>query len=315
MRFCVIGPGAMGCLFAGYLKHAGFDVVLLDRRPERVRVLENRGIRIEGVRGEFRAEVQDFLEPERVGPVDVVLVCVKSYDTRTAAEKIRPLVGRDTLVVTLQNGLGNVEELALALAGRGNVAAGITAQGATVLGPGHIRHAGEGETMLGLPTPDDTSTARRILLEMVDCFQKAGFVTRVADQIHNLIWSKLMVNVGINALTALTRLRNGDLVLHPESEKLLDQAVGEGLQVAEASGVRIVFPDPLAQVKNVCRNTSRNISSMLQDVLNHKKTEIDYINGAIVREGALRGVPTPVNALFTALVRTVQDTYDKQATS
>ena len=313
MKFCVIGPGAVGCLFGGYLAQAGFETVLLDHLPERAKMIQQRGIIVEGIRGDFQVPVKAVLQPEDAGLPDVVLVCVKAYDTAGAALSARKLVRDGTLVVTLQNGLGNVEELSRALDGMGTIVAGTTTQGATSQGEGHVRHAGEGDTTLGVvdsagKAGDDVPN----LKELIQCFEKAGFPTKTADNINDIIWSKLIVNVGINALTAITRLKNGELIQCSGTERVMERAVNEALEVAGALGVKPVFPDPLAQVKKVCELTAGNISSMLQDVLKGKKTEIAFINGAIVREAERCKVATPTNACLTELVLAIQETYDRQ---
>jgi 2-dehydropantoate 2-reductase len=143
----------------------------------------------------------------------------------------------------------------------------------------------------------------------------AGFETRTVPRINPLIWSKLLVNVGINALTALTRLRNGDLLRLSVTEQTLEEAVAEAIRVARAKGIELVYDDPLGQVKKVCRSTAPNLSSMLQDVLKGKRTEIDFINGTILREAEKLRIPAPVNALLTRLVQALEQSYSLRVNS
>jgi 2-dehydropantoate 2-reductase len=150
------------------------------------------------------------------------------------------------------------------------------------------------------------------LNEFATAMQKAGFANKTVENIQDLLWSKLIVNVGINALTAVTRLKNGELIRRPDTEILLEKVVDEAVEVGKREGVKFIYEDPLAQVKKVCELTAANVSSMLQDVLRKKKTEIEFINGAIVERGARLGVPTPANEILTRLVRTIQSTYDIQ---
>ena len=160
MEFLIVGPGAMGCLFAARLKMAGFGVMLLDRRPERARRITKHGIQVEGVTGRYRVRVPAHLERPPMHP-DVVLFCVKSYDTRTAAEMILPWLDPRTMILTLQNGVGNLEVLQ-EIFGADRVLGGVTAEAATVLGPGRIRHAGRGETLIG-PSREPADTAQRLV--------------------------------------------------------------------------------------------------------------------------------------------------------
>ncbi len=310
MKFCVVGPGAMGCLFAAYFQQAGFDVALLDHRPDRAALIASSGIVVEGVRGRHEVPVRVISDPTEADRPDAVLVCVKSYDTFEAGKTLRQIIDDDTPVITVQNGLGNVDALLQSLGGKGRIVAGITSQGATVLGPGHVRHAGEGDTFLGAASADSGDSLDKLL----SCFDKAGFPASAVENIQDLIWSKLIVNVGINALTALTRLKNGEIAHHDGTLALMDHAVREAVALTEALGIRLVYSDPLGQVKKVAELTSGNVSSMLQDVLRNKRTEIDFINGAIVRQGEALGIPTPVNEFLTHLVRTMQETYDLQVT-
>jgi 2-dehydropantoate 2-reductase len=302
MDFLVVGPGAMGCLFAANLGRAGLAVQLLDYRPDRAAEIDRSGIRVEGRGGDYEVRVPTTAGTPR-GEPGFVLVCVKSHQTVEAARAVRRLLRGNPVVVTLQNGLGHVEALE-GVFGVGRVLGGVTSEGATLLGPGRIRHAGRGETVVG-PREVAGGAADRL----VEAFNRAGFESRSVDRVQDLIWGKLLVNVGINALTALVRLRNGRLPEVPGARRVMEQAVTEAAAVAEAKGVRLPYPDPVDRVIQVCRATAENVASMLQDVLRERVTEVGYINGAIVREGAGLGVPTPVNDTLTALVQALQDTY------
>jgi 2-dehydropantoate 2-reductase len=182
----------------------------------------------------------------------------------------------------------------------------VTALGATLLGPGHVRHAGQGLTLFST-APDPERMAALAAL-----FSACALPAELSDDLEALVWGKLVVNVGINALTALLRVPNGALVDVPEARALLEQAVAEAVAVARARGTRLPDPDPLAHVLAVARATGANRSSMLQDVLRGSPTEIATINGAVVREGRRLGVPTPVNELLTALVQALDATASRR---
>jgi len=305
MHFLVVGPGAMGCLFAARLKRAGFEVTLLDYLEERARQINKQGIVVQGITGEYTVKVPAVTDGISMQP-DFVLICVKAYTTKQAAESIKPWLSPEAFVVTLQNGLGNLEILE-EIFGKKKVFGGITAQGSTLLGPGKIRHAGLGETIIG-PEEHPDSPLERI----VSAFNTAGFKTRSIKNVVDLIWGKLIINVGINVLSAITRLKNGRLAELNGTRWVMENAVKEAVAVAHAKNIRLPYPDPFARVMEVCRDTAENIASMLQDVLKERITEVDFINGAIVREGITLGIPTPVNHTLTCLVKTIQETYEER---
>ncbi|MDD1763081.1 MAG: hypothetical protein LUQ59_12690, partial [Methanothrix sp.] len=148
--------------------------------------------------------------------------------------------------------------------------------------------------------------------KLVSALNKAGFRAETADDVEGLLWGKLIINVGINALTAVTRLKNGKLPGIKGTELIMEELVREAEAVAAAKNIKLPYDDPLARVKEVCRNTSGNIASMLQDVLNKRETEIDFINGAIVLEGEMMGIPTPANRLLTYLVKAIEESYQER---
>lgn len=305
MNFLVVGPGAMGCLFASRFKKTGHNVTLLDYRPERADFINEHGVTVKEIAGNFRIHVPTVITIPIETP-DVILICVKAYQTRKAAENLQSCLGPNTVVLTLQNGLANLEILQ-DIFGRDRVLGGVTAEGATLLAKGHVRHAGQGETLIGaqgLPL----STAA----EIVSAFNAAGFKARPVKNVNDLIWGKLVINAGINALTAITRLKNGRLPEIQGTKTVMEEAVREAVAVAHAKGITLPYPDPLERVLEVCSSTTGNIASMLQDVVRQQITEVGFINGAIVREGGILGIPTPVNMTLTCLVQALQETYHER---
>jgi 2-dehydropantoate 2-reductase len=305
MNFLIVGPGAMGCLFAARLKKAGHEVTLLDHIEQRAGLINKHGIRVEGILGEYTVDVPTVTGKIPVEP-DVAVICVKANETRKAAEDIRPLIGPKAYVLTLKNGMGNIEILQEVF-GRQRALGGVTAEGATLLGDGNVRHAGQGDTRFGSEAPVGAALA-----DMVAAFNDAGFKTQSADNVSSLIWGKLIVNVGINALTAITRLKNGRLPDVAGTRAVMEKAVNEAVAVSKAKGIDLPYKDPLGRVVEVCRATAANIASMLQDVLKQDITEVGFINGAIVREGKALGIPTPVNETLTCLVQAIQETYQER---
>lgn len=306
MKILIIGPGALGCLFAGFLSKTQ-EVIILDKNPKRAQFISEQGIRLEGISGNWQAKVSVTANPGTIKEIDLVLICVKSYDTKQALNQVKSLVGENTLVLTLQNGLGNIEVIG-EVVGQDKVIGAVTNQGATLLSDGYIRHAGKGETVIG--RIDGKIPVQ--LKEIREIFNKSGLETRISRDIKGLIWSKLIINVGINALTAITRLNNGKLVEFEGTARILRDAVTEAVKIAKKKRIKLIYDDPLAKVEAVCEATAINVSSMLQDILKKKKTEIDFINGVVVRQGQSLGIATPVNSVLVNLVKTIEVSYDIQ---
>ena len=311
MKIVIVGPGAMGCLFGGFLSLSGQEVWFLDKDPQRAQVLQEQGISIEGISGEHKAQVKASSDPEDIGRPDLVIICVKSYDTFAAVQNISGLAASNTPVITLQNGLGNAEIISQSV-GAQKTLAGVTSQGATLLNTGRIRHAGQGPTVIGwvkAEEPGDDFNQDLILKEIVRVFKEAGFQIKTADKVEDFIWSKLIINVGINALTAVTRLNNGRLIDFKGTRDIMRKAVEEALTVVSAKGIKLTF-DPIIEVEKVCKATAGNVASMLQDVLKERRTEIEAINGAIVREAEKLNLSVPINKMLTDLVKTIENSYE-----
>jgi 2-dehydropantoate 2-reductase len=301
----------MGCLFAAFLsrpKSKEHEIWLLDKDAGRAGRIAKQGISVEGIAGSWHADVSATSDIKDIQKADLAIVCVKSYDTKSAIDRFKPLFSDNTQVMTLQNGIGNIEIIGEAI-GPDNVIGGVTNLGATWLDVGKIRFAGKGETIIGR-IDGKTLVMMRAIRELLN---KSGLETKISGDIRGLLWSKLIVNVGINALTAITRLNNGMLLEYEGSRKILRQAVTEAVKVAKRKRIKLLYDDPLAKVESVCEATSGNVSSMLQDVLRKKRTEIDFINGVIVRFGQELGISVPVNAMLVDLVKVIESSYEKTA--
>jgi len=304
MKIVIVGPGAMGCLFAAFLSKSKEEVWLLDKNKENAAKINEVGISLEGVSGSWQAKPKATANVQDIGKTDLILICVKSFHTKQAIEQIKPLLQQNTKIMTLQNGIGNFEIIA-ELAGEDKVIGGITNEGATLIDTGRIHHAGHGETIIGTldgKVPVEMRSIREV-------FNKVGLQTKMSRDIKGLAWSKLIINVGINALTAITRLPNGKLTEFEGTKRILRDAVTEATRIAKRKRIKLIYDDPLAKVEAVCESTSANISSMLQDVLRKKRTEIDFINGVIVRLGQELGIAVPTNKLLVDLVKTIESSY------
>jgi len=303
MKIAVVGAGAMGSLFGGLLAASGEEVTLVDVWWEHVESINAEGLRIGSHEGSRTIRVNATTDPSSVGPVDLIILFVKSYDTIEATRDALPMVSEDTVFLSLQNGLGNIEKISEA-AGSGRVIPGTTAHGCTLIGPGEIVHAGRGPTIIGESNGRVTERARDIR----DALEGAGFETEISGNINGALWSKVLVNVGINPLTALKGLRNGELLDDPEIKETMRRTVEEAIEVAEGLGIDLGPGDHVEHVYDVARATATNRSSMLQDVDRGRRTEIEALNGAVVRLAKGLGVDVPVNEALTAAVGALERT-------
>jgi 2-dehydropantoate 2-reductase len=305
MKIVIVGPGAMGCLLANFLSKSKEEIWFLDKNKERAAKIHQNGISIEGISGYWQTTIKATVDIKQIGQADLIIIAVKSYDTKEAVAEARPLIKENTRVLTLQNGIGNIEIIS-EIVGSDKVIGGVTNLGATLLEAGKVRHAGHGETVIGR-SDGKIPVEMRYIREI---FNKVGLETRISRDIKGLLWSKLIINVGINALTAITRLNNGKLLDFEGTRKILREAVTEATRIAKRKRIKLIYDDPLAKVEAVCEATATNVSSMLQDVLRKKRTEIDFINGVIVRQGQELGIPVPVNSLLVDLVKTIEASYN-----
>jgi 2-dehydropantoate 2-reductase len=314
MKILIIGPGAMGLLFSSFLKKAGQEVFLLDKREERAKVISKNGIEVTGISGDFKVNIPCSINPSDFPPPDVIMIAVKSYDTKSAIKTCVPVINEDALILSLQNGIGNLEKIAKFISEE-KILGGVTSQGATLLGVGKVKHAGQGDTVIGPFKEENFEKIRERLEGIVQIFNKADIETKISKKVDSLLWSKLIINVGINALTAITKLKNGMLPKIDTLKEIMREAVEEAIMIADKKGIEILYPNPQKQVELVCEKTADNISSMLQDILRGKKTEIDSINGAVVREAEKLGIATSVNSFLTKLVKAIEESSKNRITS
>lgn len=304
MKIAIVGAGAMGSLYGGLLANSNNEVYLIDIWEEHVNKINEEGLTIIEVDGETYARPKALTNSEKIGPVDLVIIFVKSIYTKDAIKSNFSIINEKTVILSLQNGYGNAEDIA-AYANRENVIIGTTSHGATMIEPGKIRHAGLGPTYIGkLTGAADVSTTK-----VRQMLQEAGFETIISENVMELVWSKLLVNVGINAITAILGIKNGQLLDWKETKELVALAVTEAVQVAKGLELNFDEEETIENVMRVAKNTTENRSSMLQDVTNKRKTEIDKINGAIVKEGAKLGINTPVNLVVTNLIKVMESNY------
>jgi len=290
----IVGTGALACLFAARLSNAGIPVTMLGTWKEGLQALRQNGVRLvnsEG--GEQTFPVQVAEDTRDVSGTRHALVLVKSWQTGRAARQLSECLDASGLALSLQNGLGNREQLVEAL-GPERVALGVTTAGATLLGPGRVRSAGEGSLVLG---------NHPRLAPFMKLLYRSGFALEESEDTSSLLWSKLVINAAINPLTALLNVTNGELLNRPAACDLLADTAGEVAAVAAALDIQLSYPDPVAACQAVAQRTAANRSSMLQDLQRGAPTEIDAICGAITAAGEEAGIPTPINRTLWQLVK------------
>lgn len=292
-----MGAGAIGSFFGGLLAEGENDVVLIARESH-VKAIRQNGLAIEGASGKRVVKVKAVATPAHLKEdFDLVLLTVKAYDTRQAVTEVKTLMGNDSVLLCLQNGLG-VEQIASTIIGRNRVVRGVTINGVLLKEPGLVVHTGEGQTIIGELHRKITHRTQRI----AGMFSKAGLPTRVTNNIDGTVWTKILINAGINPFGALTGMKNGELLMIPGLRNLMIETVKEGSNVAKKIDVKLEH-EPVSLMINTAEMTAKNKNSMLQDIEKGKRTEIDFINGAILNLGKRNDIKTPLNKVLTHLVR------------
>ena len=297
MKIAILGAGAIGSLFASLLTRGGHDALLLTRTEAQAKHISENGVKVADQDGGRVVKIPAVSSRSFSGAADLLLVAVKSYDTRTAIEGVESQLGEDTCVLTLQNGLGNIETL-VDILGRRRVLAGTTAQASTLINMGEILHAADGPTVIGELDGELLHRSR----EISSLFNRCGIETTVTGDIYGAVWMKVLVNAGINPLSALMGLTNGELAEMREIREVMIRAVREGESVARRLRIDLGDLDPVENMLQTARRTRRNRSSMLQDVLRGRRTEVNFLNGTLADIGRRLGVSTPVNEWLTSAV-------------
>jgi len=303
LKICMLGAGALGSAIGGTLAAAGSEITLVDVFKPHVDAINAQGLRMRTGEGERVVRAKAAIDARHVGVVDLVIVLVKSFHTREAMQGALSLVGPNTVVMSLQNGLGH-EDILADVVGKQHVIAGKTYVGGVFLAPGQVIAGVAGkETLIG--ELDGTITPR--VQTIADEFERAGLSTVVSSNIYGTMWEKLLVNVATGALAGITHLTYGDLYAVKEIEACAIAAVEEAMAVANANGIKLSTRDPRdAWVKASEGLPGDFKTSMLQSLENGSVTEIDFINGSVVRWGARRNVPTPVNQTLVACIKGIE---------
>ncbi|SFD39502.1 ketopantoate reductase family protein [Paracidovorax konjaci] len=296
LRIAVLGAGAVGCYFGALLARAGHGVTLIGRQAH-VQAVQAHGLRLQTATLDVHVPLAASTDASAVAGADVVLFCVKSTDTEDAARQMRPHLGPHTLVLTLQNGVDNDERVRAVLAGTPSpVAAAVVYVATEMAGPGHVRHHGRGELVIA-PSPMSGAVVQQ--------FGAAGIATEISDNVRGALWAKLVLNCAYNAISALSQQPYGRLVQVPGVTDVIADVVAECLAVAGADGIHIPG-DVQAAVTRIAATMPGQLSSTAQDLARGKASEIDHLNGYVVKRGEAVGVATPLNRALQVLVKLVE---------
>lgn len=293
MKIAVMGAGAVGCYYGGMLARAGHEVTLIGRAVH-VEAVNRGGLQLDAQSFQARVPMHASTEASAVRGAQLVLFCVKSTDTRHAAALLAPHLAPDALVLSLQNGVDNAQQLQSVLTQ--TVVAAVVYVATEMAGPGHVKHHGRGELVLG-------PAARRD--DVLQAFAGAGVPVQISDNVTGALWGKLIVNCAYNALSAIVQMPYGQLVQGEGVAAVMHDVVQECLAVARA--MQVAVPEGTADaVPNIARSMAQQSSSTAQDLARGRRTEIDHLNGYVVRMGAQHGVATPVNRTLLSLVKLLE---------
>jgi 2-dehydropantoate 2-reductase len=293
MRIAIMGAGAVGCYYGGMLARAGHAVTLIGR-PQHVAAVLRDGLLLDTQAFQMHIPMQASTDASGIQGAELVLCCVKSTDTESAAAEMAPHLAPDTIVLSLQNGVDNAERLQALLCRE--VSPAVVYVATEMAGPGHVKHHGRGELVIG-PTADSDALAR--------LFSEAGIPLQISDNVAGALWAKLILNCAYNALSAITQLPYGQMVQGEGVTGVMHDIVQECLAVAQGEGV--IVPGDIAEaVARIAQTMPAQLSSTAQDLARGKRSEIDHLNGYILRKGAALGIATPANRLLHSLVRLLE---------
>jgi 2-dehydropantoate 2-reductase len=305
MKIAIIGVGAMGSVYAALLASGGHDVWAVDIWREHIEAIRTNGLRLDGASGDRTVRIHATTDPAEVREVDLAVIATKHDGVAAAARAALAMVRPDAPILTIQNGLGSAEEVA-AIAGAKRTMIGVVGGfGASIEAPGHAHH--DGMEFLHLGELEGGITAR--LEAVAQGWRAGGFSVLTYGDIHQMIWEKLICNCAYSGPCALTGLTIGEVQADPSAWSVAAACATEAYRVARAKGISLDFADPVAYVKVFGEKIPGARPSMLLDHLAGRRAEVEYINGAIPREGAKLGVATPVNAVVVALLRARESSF------
>jgi 2-dehydropantoate 2-reductase len=301
-RVAVVGAGAVGCYFGGMLARAGAPVTLIGRAPH-VEAINRDGLFIDSIHFQERVAVSASTEIGAVRDAELVLFSVKTLDTESTAKLLAPHLAPETIVVSLQNGVDNAERIDFAAGIR--VIPAVVYIAAAMIGPGRVKHTGRGDLIVG-DAFSNHDLSRSHLEEVATTFTQAGVSCRISENITVELWEKLIMNCAYNGISALSRMKYGRIAQDPGTIEVMKSVVIEAVAVAGASGVPLSLSGMTEAALKLGKAMPEALSSTAQDIARGKPTEIDSLNGFLVRKGADLGVPTQVNQILFSLVKLLE---------
>ena len=300
----VVGAGAVGSYFGGLLARAGCDVTLIARQ-DHVKAIQENGLYMECQSFQEHVTVKASTEYQAMKNADLVLFCVKSPDTESVAQEIKPFLAKDAIVLSLQNGVDNCERIKTVLSNPVYPAVVYVATG--MAGPGHVKHFGRGELVIG--DLEGREACLDQLNSIQDYLNKGNVPCSISKTIKYDMWLKFLVNCSYNAISGIGQIEYGQMVQSKHINDLIDQITKEFLTVAEKEGISISHEQAVLANQQIAKTMTKQKSSTAQDLMKSKKTEIDYLNGYIVRRGLAHQIPTPANQSVYALVKMLEMAY------
>jgi 2-dehydropantoate 2-reductase len=300
----VIGAGAVGSYFGGLLARAGYDVTLIARQ-DHVKAIQENGLYMECQSFQERVSVKASIEYQAIKNADLILFCVKSPDTESVAKEIKPYLSEDSIILSLQNGVDNAERIRAVLLNPVYPAVVYVATG--MAGPGHVKHFGRGELVIGDLEGNEACLDQLNMLQ--EYLKKGNIPCSISKNIKHDMWLKFLVNCSYNAISGIGQIEYGQMVQSTHINTLIEQITKEFLAVAGKEGLNITLEQAILANEQIAKTMTKQKSSTAQDLMKFKKTEIDFLNGYIVRRGLVHQIPTPANQSVYALVKMLEMAY------
>lgn len=309
MKIAVMGAGAMGCLYGGHLAKGGNEVWMVDVWEEHVNNLKSQGLLMSTGDNKEYVKLNATTDPKAVGTVDLLVIFTKGLHTEAAINNSLSMIGEGTYVLTLQNGIGNVDIINQVVDEK-KILFGMTTLSSDLQGPGHIECTFHGRGLTQMKPL--TSVSNPQIEKIVETFNQSGIYTELSFEVERKIWEKLIVNCCLNCVTAITRLHCGHVVEQESAKFLLEAVTKELVDVANAKGIPLEYDYALKHLTDVAWEAYNHYPSMVFDLKFKRKTEIDLISGSIIKEGQKHNIPTPVNATLLSLIKIIENNYDNQ---
>jgi 2-dehydropantoate 2-reductase len=307
MKIAIIGVGAMGSVYAALLADGGHEVIAIDTWQDHVAAINAKGLRVEGASGDRTVKIQATAQASDVTAADLVIIATKDDGAAAAAQSALKIAKPDAPILTIQNGLGSADKVAEVVGSRRIMMGVVGGFGASMKGPGHAHHNGMEFVRLG--EMDGGLTPRLDIVKKA--WEQGGFKVLTFDDIHKMVWEKLICNCTFSGPCAITGLRVGEVMAHASAWSIAAACASEAFHVARAKGIKLDFDDPIRYVRAFGEKIPGARPSMLLDHLAQRPAEIDNINGAIPREGAKFGIATPVNSTVVALLKAKESGFGR----